>query len=219
MARDFNRLDVYRALDEVDDPNVGFRHDLDFSRWAPGSYALQVVARTPQAAYELGQAAAGRRHEPKGAGAPSDSPDACRQAGKVAEAGNTAGRESVAGPAQGHAAGDVQSARTRVEQLPVLAGERLHRAGFTRWPARPACRATSCIRTRSSRAVNSTLECAVLRQRRQHRAANCRGSRDSIPMAARRAAHGPLATCAKRTSTTMACPNSTRSSGNARRGA
>ncbi|MCM2253848.1 MAG: hypothetical protein NDJ19_15915, partial [Ramlibacter sp.] len=55
MARDFNRLDVYRALAEVDDPNVGFRHDLDFSRWAPGSYALQVVARTARGPYELGQ--------------------------------------------------------------------------------------------------------------------------------------------------------------------
>lgn len=56
MARDFNRLDVYRALAEVDDPSVGFRHDLDFSRWAPGSYALQVVARTAQGPHELGQA-------------------------------------------------------------------------------------------------------------------------------------------------------------------
>jgi hypothetical protein len=56
LARDFNRLDVYRALDAVDDPSVGFRHDIDFSRWAPGSYALQVVARTPQGDHELGQA-------------------------------------------------------------------------------------------------------------------------------------------------------------------
>jgi hypothetical protein len=56
MARDFNRLDVYRALDAVDDPSVGFRHDIDFSRWAPGTYALQVVARTAAADYELGRA-------------------------------------------------------------------------------------------------------------------------------------------------------------------
>jgi len=56
LARDFNRLDVYRALDDVDDPSVGFRHDIDYSRWAPGTYALQVVARTPAADYEVGQA-------------------------------------------------------------------------------------------------------------------------------------------------------------------
>ncbi|MFC5497102.1 beta-galactosidase [Caenimonas terrae] len=53
---DFNRLDVYRTLDAVDDPSVGFRHDLDFSSWAPGEYALQVVARTAAGNQELGHA-------------------------------------------------------------------------------------------------------------------------------------------------------------------
>ena len=55
LTRDFNRLDVYRALDSVDDPNVGFRHDVDFSLWPQGEYALQVVARTATASYELGR--------------------------------------------------------------------------------------------------------------------------------------------------------------------
>ena len=55
LPRDFNRLDVYRALDAVDDPSVGFRQDLDFSSWAPGDYSLQVVARTATASYELGR--------------------------------------------------------------------------------------------------------------------------------------------------------------------
>ena len=56
LRRDFNRLDVYRVLDAVDDPSVGFRDDLDFSGWAPGEYSLQVVARTASASYELGRA-------------------------------------------------------------------------------------------------------------------------------------------------------------------
>jgi glycosyl hydrolase family 42 (putative beta-galactosidase) len=74
LARDFNRLDVYRALDEVDDPSVGFRHDLDISRWAQGSYALQVVARTAQGTYELGQSQLVVVTHKKSAGALSDSP-------------------------------------------------------------------------------------------------------------------------------------------------
>ena len=56
MARDLNRLDVYQAVEAIDDPGVGFRYDVDFSGWAPGSYALQVVARTAQGAVEVGQA-------------------------------------------------------------------------------------------------------------------------------------------------------------------
>jgi hypothetical protein len=49
----FNRLDVYRAVEAVDDPNVGFRHDLDFSGWRPGRYALQVVAQTAAGPHEV----------------------------------------------------------------------------------------------------------------------------------------------------------------------
>lgn len=53
MATDFNRLDVYRALDAVDEPSIGYRHDLDYAAWRPGSYALQVVARTASGSYEV----------------------------------------------------------------------------------------------------------------------------------------------------------------------
>jgi hypothetical protein len=55
LARDFNRLDVYQAVEAIDDPNVGFRRDLDFSAWAPGTYALQVVASTAAGEFELGR--------------------------------------------------------------------------------------------------------------------------------------------------------------------
>ena len=55
MVRDFNRLDVYRAVDSVDDPNVGFRQDLDFSALAPGSHVVQVVGRTASGRFELGR--------------------------------------------------------------------------------------------------------------------------------------------------------------------
>ena len=55
LRRDFNRLDVYRTLDAVDDPSVGFRHDVDFSAWPPGEYSLQVVALNSIANYELGR--------------------------------------------------------------------------------------------------------------------------------------------------------------------
>ena len=53
MPRDFNRLDVYRTIGAVDDPSIGFRHDLDYSGWAPGRYFLQVVARTDGGSFEV----------------------------------------------------------------------------------------------------------------------------------------------------------------------
>lgn len=55
MARGFNRLDVYRAREDVLTPNVGFRHDLDFSALAPGRHRLQVVVGTAGAKYLLGE--------------------------------------------------------------------------------------------------------------------------------------------------------------------
>lgn len=55
IERGFNRLDVYRARDDVTTPNVGFRHDLDFSQWAPGRYRLQVVARSQDRQYLLAE--------------------------------------------------------------------------------------------------------------------------------------------------------------------
>ncbi len=46
VARGFNRLDVYRAVEEVDDPNVGFRIDLPFETMPLGNHVGQVVAHT-----------------------------------------------------------------------------------------------------------------------------------------------------------------------------
>lgn len=53
VPRGLNRLDVYRAIEEVDDPNVGFRIDYDFSGLAPGRHVAQIVAATTN----------GRRHQ------------------------------------------------------------------------------------------------------------------------------------------------------------
>jgi len=55
IARGFNRLDVYRAREDVLTPSVGFRHDLDFSTLAPGRHRLQVVVGTAGARYLLGE--------------------------------------------------------------------------------------------------------------------------------------------------------------------
>lgn len=46
MTRYMNRLDVYRAKNEVGTPNTGFRHDLDFSEMSAGKHRIQVVAQT-----------------------------------------------------------------------------------------------------------------------------------------------------------------------------
>lgn len=53
VQRGYNRLDVYRAKDEVLTPNVGYRHDLDVSDLAPGKYLVQVVATVGGLNYEL----------------------------------------------------------------------------------------------------------------------------------------------------------------------
>jgi len=55
IERGFNRLDVYRAVADVTTPNTGFRHDLDFSKLAPGLHVAQVVARTTGGLYLVGQ--------------------------------------------------------------------------------------------------------------------------------------------------------------------
>lgn len=44
VSSGMNRLDVYRAVEEITTPNVGFRHDLDFSAMRPGRHRAQVVA-------------------------------------------------------------------------------------------------------------------------------------------------------------------------------
>lgn len=45
IKQGYNRLDVYRAVEEVTDPNVGFRYDLDYRDIAPGRHNAQVVAK------------------------------------------------------------------------------------------------------------------------------------------------------------------------------
>ncbi len=55
VPRDFNRLDVYRAVEEVTSPNVGFRRDFDFSQLPAGKHLAQVVAQTPAGRYLVGQ--------------------------------------------------------------------------------------------------------------------------------------------------------------------
>ena len=55
VERGFNRLDVYRAVEDVTNPNVGFRRDFDFSQWPAGQHLAQVVAQTPGGPYLVGQ--------------------------------------------------------------------------------------------------------------------------------------------------------------------
>ena len=55
VQRGYNRLDVYRAKEEVQTPNVGYRYDLDVSDLAPGKYLVQVVATVGGLDYELAQ--------------------------------------------------------------------------------------------------------------------------------------------------------------------
>lgn len=52
----FNRLDVYRAVEEVTNPNVGYRFDFDFSRLNGGKHLAQVVGTTDKGLYLLGAA-------------------------------------------------------------------------------------------------------------------------------------------------------------------
>ncbi len=55
VQRGLNRLDVYRAVEDIDTPNVGFRHDLDFSALAPGRHRAQVVAASGGDKYLLAE--------------------------------------------------------------------------------------------------------------------------------------------------------------------
>lgn len=45
VPRGFNRLDVYRTVQAIDSPNVGFRTDLDYRALPPGRHLAQIVAR------------------------------------------------------------------------------------------------------------------------------------------------------------------------------
>ncbi|MEO8248940.1 MAG: hypothetical protein ABI589_06180 [Burkholderiales bacterium] len=57
VPRGLNRLDVYRALEEVNYPNVGYRIDYDFSMLNPGRHVAQIVAESPDGKrYQLARA-------------------------------------------------------------------------------------------------------------------------------------------------------------------
>ena len=53
VPRGFNRLDVYRTVQAIDTPNVGFRTDLDYRALPPGRHLAQLVARVGPARYRL----------------------------------------------------------------------------------------------------------------------------------------------------------------------
>lgn len=44
VTRGLHRLDVYRAVDEITDPNVGYRVDFDYRHLSPGHHLAQIVA-------------------------------------------------------------------------------------------------------------------------------------------------------------------------------
>ena len=48
VNRHLNRLDVYRALDEVTSPNTGYRIDYDYTSLRPGRHIAQIVAHSQQ---------------------------------------------------------------------------------------------------------------------------------------------------------------------------
>ena len=48
VSRHLNRLDVYRALDEVTTPNTGYRIDYDYTGLRPGRHIAQIVAQSDQ---------------------------------------------------------------------------------------------------------------------------------------------------------------------------
>jgi len=50
-----NRLDVYRALEEVATPNVGYRYDLDYRNIPPGHHNAQIVAKVNGELYLMDQ--------------------------------------------------------------------------------------------------------------------------------------------------------------------
>ncbi|MFY3386499.1 hypothetical protein [Paracidovorax sp. MALMAid1276] len=55
VPRGFNRLDVYRALEEITSPNVGFRYELDYSGLPPGRHRVQVLAHTVDGLFEVAE--------------------------------------------------------------------------------------------------------------------------------------------------------------------
>ena len=55
MPRGLNRLDVYRAVEDVTSPNTGYRYDFDYSKLLPGKHIAQVIATSKGKRYQLGE--------------------------------------------------------------------------------------------------------------------------------------------------------------------
>lgn len=56
IERELSRLDVYRAVADITDPNVGFKLDYDFSQLPSGRHLAQVVAEAKGKKYVVGEA-------------------------------------------------------------------------------------------------------------------------------------------------------------------
>jgi len=55
IPRGFNRLDVYRAVEEIKTANVGFRFDFGFEQLTVGRHVGQVIAHAGKKRYEVAQ--------------------------------------------------------------------------------------------------------------------------------------------------------------------
>lgn len=56
ISQGYSRLDVYRAIDEVTDPNTGFKYIYDYRNLNPGRHLMQVVAQSKDELYLMAQA-------------------------------------------------------------------------------------------------------------------------------------------------------------------
>ena len=56
VEQGFNRLDVYRAVDAVRSPNVGYRVDYDYTALPPGRHMAQIVAESGGSQYAVAEA-------------------------------------------------------------------------------------------------------------------------------------------------------------------
>lgn len=84
LERGLNRVDVYRAVDAVIDPNVGYRLRYDYRALAAGPHRAQVVAQVQGKRYLLGEARFNVSRE--GGPAPAPQPPAGLQGLLPAEA-------------------------------------------------------------------------------------------------------------------------------------
>ncbi|GEM_PF-5727540 len=48
-----NRMDVYEALPQLQNPNCGFRYDIDFSKWSRGTHRIEAILEYNDKQYSL----------------------------------------------------------------------------------------------------------------------------------------------------------------------